>query len=324
MSTCKKGADRRSACAESVCGPERGGGEEEERGAEGGEGMTIVEETRQLHADIERCERGLVKCLKERDGLKRHKDLLWNEHRTGHLCQVIGERAAALRAVYDDADGARQGELQVFSGGGSSEKQFDAFYSRLGEIKGYYQRFPAQSLLNPAGEEGGDEETFPAPQEPQWTGEESWGRFLDLHTFHETWLNLPGSRSAEEEPMPYAEFVASFADLADVPVNKKRSWGARYKSYAESLREYLASFVKRAQPLVNSAEFEDTTKEAFEEQWAAGSVPGWGAASSQAAADEDGIDLGPFETAAAVAENVSMDDLKEELMRLGLKVSVAL
>ena len=171
-------------CAESVCGPERGGGVEEDRGAEGGEGMTIVEETRQLHADIERCERGLVKCLKERDGLKRHKDLLWNEHRTGHLCQVIGERAAALRAVYDDADGARQGELQVFSGGGSSEKQFDAFYSRLGEIKGYYQRFPAQSLLNPAGEEGGDEETFPAPQEPQWTGEESWGRFLDLHTFN--------------------------------------------------------------------------------------------------------------------------------------------
>ncbi len=285
--------------------------------------MTIVEETRQLHADIERCERGIVKCLKERDGLKRHKDVLWNEHRTGHLCKVIGERSAGLRAVYDDADGTRQGELQAFSGGGSGEKQFEAFYDRLGEIKDYYQRFPPEALLNPAEEEGGDEETFPVPQEPQWTGEESWGRFLDLHTFHETWLNLPGNRSAEEEPTPYAEFVASFADLAAVPVNKKRAWGGRYKSYAESLREYLISFVKRTQPLVDGAEFEATTNAAFEEQWSAGSVPGWGADSSKAAADEDGIDLGPFETAAALGEQVSMEDLKEELTRLGLKVSDA-
>eukprot|EP01046_Picozoa_sp_COSAG06_P052519 COSAG06_NODE_8839_length_2056_cov_3.202351_2_plen_292_part_00 len=280
--------------------------------------MTIVEETRQLHADIERSERGVVKCLKERDGLKRHKDMLWNEHRTGHLCQVIGERSAALRSVYADADGTWQGELQSFSGGGSGQKQFSAFYSRLGEIKEYYQRFPPEQLLNPAEEEGGDEETFPVPQEPQWTGEESWGHFLDLHTFHDTWLNLPGNRAADQEPMPYAEFVASFAALAEVPVNKKRSWGAWYLSYAGSLRDYLAAFAKRAQPLVDCAEFDAATKEAFEQQWAAGSVPGWGAASAKA--DEDGIDLGPFETAAALGEAVSMDDLKEELTRLGLKV----
>ena len=282
---------------------------------------TRVEETRQLHADIERCERGIVNCLKERDGLKRHRDVLWNEHRTGHLCSVIGERGAALRDVYADADGTRQGEMQAFSGGGSGEKQFAAFYGRLGEIQDYYQRFPPQALLNPAEEEGGDEESFPSPPEPAWTGEEAWGRFLDLHTFHEIWLNLPGNRAADEEATPYAEFVASFAALAAVPVNKKRAWGPRYASYAGSLRDYLATFAKRAQPLVESDEFRATSKEAFEAQWAAGSVPGWGAAGQTAAteADEDAIDLATFETAAEVAEGVSMEDLKEELTRLGLK-----
>ena len=57
---------------------------------------------------VRRCERGVVRCLKERDGLKRHRDVLWNEHRTAHLCRVIGERSASLRAVYADDDGARQ------------------------------------------------------------------------------------------------------------------------------------------------------------------------------------------------------------------------
>ena len=306
---------------------------------------TGLETTRQLHADIERCanpsgsgapeprapkkltppppmavrrcERGVVKCLKERDGLKRHRDVLWNEHRTAHLCRVIGERSASLRAVYADDDGARQAEMAAFSGGGRSEKQFSAFYDRLGEIKDYYQRFPPEAPLNPAEEEGGDEEKFPAPPEPQWTGEEAWGRFLDLHSFHETWLNLPGNRAADEEPTTYAEFVESFSALAQVPVSKKRTWGGRYLSYAQALRDYLASFARRAQPLVDLDEFNATAAKSFEEQWAAGAVPGWGKA---AASEEEGIDLEPFATAAALAEAISMEDLKEELSRLGLKV----
>jgi splicing factor 3A subunit 3 len=293
---------------------------------------TLLERTRQLHADIERCERGVVKCLRERDEISRHKELLWNEHRISHLCQEVGEHSSALRAVYDDTDGSRRGEMSVFSGGGKSEKQFGAFYDRLRDIKDYYRRFPSAELLDPQSEEGGEAEIYTKPAEPVWSGEEAWGRFLDLHAHHEAWMNLPGNNIVAEkkqsegegddddaEPTTYAEYVDMFSGLAEIPVTKKRAWGRRYAAYLEALRDYLVGFAKRAQPLVpfSGCWPEDGEKD-FEEKWVQGSVAGWGAKAG-GAQQEEGIDLGPCHTAQALGAAVGMEDLKEELERLGLK-----
>ena len=284
---------------------------------------TVLEQTRQLHADIERCERGVIKCLQEREKLSRHKELLWNEHRVAHLCQSAGAHSAALRRLYEDEDGSRRNDMVALSGAGRSEAQFSAFYDRLRDIKDYYRRFPPGELLNPQDQEGGDSEQYTKPSEPLWSGEEAWGRFLDLHAFHEMWLNLPGNNPAGEEPATYAEYVESFGSLGEVPINKKRAWGPRYQTYAEALRDYLSSFARRSQPLVEFDDFFAGGKAAFEAQWAAGTVLGWGngTRAGPSEEEEEGIDLGPFETAVAVAEAVSMEDLKEELARLGLKVS---
>ena len=293
-------------------------------GAAGAQRMTtIMEQTRQLHADIERCERGVIKSLQEREGLTRHKEQLWNEHRISHLCNTVGSHSSALRDLYEDADASRRNEMQSLSGGGRTESQFAAFYDRLRDIKDYYRRFPPAELLSPVDQEGGDAELYPKPAEPHWSGEEAWGRFLDLHTYHEMWLNMPGNNQEGDDPMTYSEYVESFSNLGEVPINKKRAWGPRYTAYTEALRDYLSSFAKRAQPLVEFDEFMAGGAMAFEAAWTAGSLPGWGRSVGVEDEEDEGINLLPFDTAEALAGAVDMDDLKEELSRLGLKVCIS-
>ena len=75
--------------------------------------------------------------------------------------------------------------------------------------------------------------------------------------------------------------------------------------------------------MVEFDEFLAGGKAAFEAQWTTGAVLGWGngARAGPNEEEEEGIDLEPFETAEALADAIGMEDLKEELARLGLKVS---
>ncbi|CAM9972982.1 unnamed protein product, partial [Sphacelaria rigidula] len=57
-----------------------------------------------------------------------------------------------------------------------------------------------------------------------------------------------------------------------------------YAHFLEDLREYLASFLKRTQPLVDLDEVLSTTDDDFEEAWKAGTLPGWSRARAMGAA----------------------------------------
>ena len=106
-----------------------------------------------------------MQCLKERETLKRHKDVLWNEHRMCHLCEEAGDHTAKLKGIYEDANGSRRQELVALSGGGRTEVQFKAFNEKMREIQDYYRKFPTEPL-EPGTQDGGDEEAFPRPDDP--------------------------------------------------------------------------------------------------------------------------------------------------------------
>lgn len=160
------------------------------------------------------CDSAVVKALRERESLKRHKDLLWNEHRMNHLCQEAGAHASKLQRIYEDADGARRAELVALSGGNRPEVQFKVFNDKLREVQDYYRKFPPAEPLQPASQEGGEDESYELPPEPVWSGEEFWGRYLDLHVHHEHWLNLPGNTPTDgTSPLTYADYTDTFGDF---------------------------------------------------------------------------------------------------------------
>jgi splicing factor 3A subunit 3 len=100
-----------------------------------------------------------------------------------------------------------------------------------------------------------------------FTGEESWGRFLDLNFFHELFLNLRGVRTN----ISYIDYLKTFQGFRHL---RRQTKNEDYLKYLIQLQEYLESFLKRVQPLVNHEKLMNKTSLDFEQAWESGTAPG--------------------------------------------------
>jgi splicing factor 3A subunit 3 len=177
-----------------------------------------------------------------------------------------------LLDIYKDADGLREKEVQSISTG----DQFEEFYKQLDEIKDFHRRYPNEPVENleraykrrqPA--EG---ESVGMEIDTMFSGEEGYGRFLDLTTNHEQYLNLPGTKLIN-----YVQYLDVFD--AFVPPNliikRSQKLSDKYFSYVGELANYLESFIKRVKPLQDLNMLFATFDEDFEKQWSANELPGW-------------------------------------------------
>lgn len=158
---------------------------------------------------------------------------------------------------------------------------------------------------------------------PEFTGEEGWGRFLDLHALHTRFINAKFGRRVE-----YPEFVQEAAwGCAAAPRSLRSTRAYRWvlhsgraasgsatpmptttsphgpcREYLSDLVEYLEGFYRRSNPLGSLDKVYKKTLAEFESQWAAGQVPGWedrgtaGAEASTSAAAAV-VDLAAFSSA---------------------------
>jgi splicing factor 3A subunit 3 len=100
-----------------------------------------------------------------------------------------------------------------------------------------------------------------------FSGEECWGRFLDLHTLHETFLNLRGVRNN----ISYIVYLKEFQGFRHLRPQTKNE---DYLKYLIQLQEYLESFLKRVQPLVNHDKLMNKLAMDFNGAWESGVAPG--------------------------------------------------
>ena len=140
----------------------------------------------------------------------------------------------------------------------------------------------------------------------EFSGEETFGKYLDLQPFHERATNM---RAQFGEPVAYAEFLKTFSH----PAQPK---GGKYTSYVCDLAEYLEGFLRRTQPLLDvDRTVASDCLEPLQAAWARGEGLGSaGAAASTARA----VDLAQLHSAEAVAA-LGADRLKEGCEALGLK-----
>jgi splicing factor 3A subunit 3 len=101
----------------------------------------------------------------------------------------------------------------------------------------------------------------------KFSGEESFGRFLDLHELHDQYLNLK-----DVKRINYLTYLEQMEKLELVPVTSKN--GA-YRNYLANLRRYLEDYLTRAQPLLDQEKLRKDALEEFERHWRLGSFPGW-------------------------------------------------
>lgn len=222
---------------------------------------------------------------------------------------------ASLRELYEDKDGERKVEVAALSG----PNEFSEFYSRLKQIKEFYKRHPNEisvplqveldELTKTCTNNSGDTDNNSLLVE--FSDEEGFGRYLDLHECYNMYLNL---RNVEKSD--YITYLMTFDHAFDIPKERKNM---EYKRYLETLNTYLNGFVARVRPLLDlDAEMEQVFAD-FEQQWQTGQFPGWPKEQESAMTHSGAhLDLSAFSSPEELA-SLGLDRLKSALMALGIK-----
>ncbi|CAG8537906.1 4414_t:CDS:2 [Paraglomus occultum] len=224
---------------------------------------SILEQQRKAHEEIERLEQAIVDQFM-RDP-KSHKERLTREHRVSDFLDRISSRSKFLYELYDDSDGARKAEIDALSG--SSE--FSEFYARLRAIKDYHRRYPNETVeplelefINQAKQSNEDDDL-----DKLFSGEEAFGRFLDLHSLHEKYVNLKAVKKLD-----YLSYISEFDHFSEYSKEYKNG---EYVEYLNELKAYLEGFFARVKPLSNLDEIRKQTENEFNARWQQGKFPGW-------------------------------------------------
>lgn len=174
----------------------------------------------------------------------------------------------SLKELYEDKDGQRKDEIQALSG----PNEFVEFYNRLKGIKEFYRKHPHEVSVPMSIEfeeytkmrESNAEEYLNLVE---FTDEEGYGKYLDLHEHHVKYLNLKGA-----DKVDYITYMERFDRLFEFPKERK---GAEYRKYLEGLVNYLYDFLTRIKPLTDFEVILEEINNEFEAQWEAGQFPGW-------------------------------------------------
>ncbi len=107
-----------------------------------------------------------------------------------------------------------------------------------------------------------------------FTGEEAFGKFLDLTTLHEGYLNLPGVKRVS-----YLQYLAMFDVFTppQCPIKRPDKAINQYFNYVGQLASYLESFMRRTRPLEDLEKLFTSFDQDFAKAWDADEIPGWGA-----------------------------------------------
>lgn len=234
------------------------------------------------------------------------KARVWRQHSISKLIESASETAKGLQHLYQDDDGMLKDELQAMRG----DAIFDNFYEKLGATLEYHHRFPG--VISETGPD------LNMDIDVHFSGEEIFGKYLDLHDLYLAFCNLPKVLTEQSKNdfdyLAYLDKFNSFFFISDSTKETKA-----YADYLDNLWGYLFDFFQRIQPLFNLEEIIADWDKSFETKWAAGELPGWKIDTGTSnGVSEQKLDLSAFKSAAEL-EALGMDRLKSALQAEGLK-----
>lgn len=155
-------------------------------------------------------------------------------------------------------------------------------------MKDFHRRYPNEPVENleraykrRVNAEGYD--VSAAEIENMFTGEEAYGRFFDLTTHHEEYLNLPGVKGLRR--MTYLQYLDSFDIFTppQCPIKRPDKMTDAFFKYVGSLASYLEGFMRRIKPLEDLDQLFASFDQEFEEAWASDKLPSWASQNGDAA-----------------------------------------
>uniref|UniRef100_A0A8C7XJI0 Splicing factor 3a, subunit 3 n=1 Tax=Oryzias sinensis TaxID=183150 RepID=A0A8C7XJI0_9TELE len=271
---------------------------------------TILEQQRRYHEEKERLMDAKTKEMLQKKSTLR--DQINSDHRIRAMLDRYMDVSANLRDSYEDKDGMRKDELAAISG----PNEFAEFYNRLKHIKEFHRKHPNEISIPMSAEfdelmKASENLSEEAQNMVEFTDEEGYGRYLDLHDCYLKYINLKGS-----EKLDYITYLSCFDQLFDISKDRKN---AEYRKYLEMLLEYLQDYTERVKPLLDQNDLYGKVLTDFEKKWDNGTFPGWPKETSSALTHAGAhLDLSAFSSWEELA-SLGLDRLKSALMALELK-----
>uniref|UniRef100_A0A674D882 Splicing factor 3a, subunit 3 n=1 Tax=Salmo trutta TaxID=8032 RepID=A0A674D882_SALTR len=250
---------------------------------------TILEQQRRYHEEKERLLDAKTKEMMHKKTTLREQ--INSDHRTRAMLDRYMDVSSTVREAYEDKDGMRKDELNAISG----PNEFAEFYNRLKQIKEFHRKHPNEICVPMSVE---FDELVKARENPteetqnmvEFSDEEAYGRYLDLHDCYRKFINLKGAE---------VRFLLCM--------------------YLEMLLEYLQDYTERVKPLLDQNDLYGKILGEFEKKWEMGTFPGWPKETSSALTHAGAhLDLSAFSSWEELA-SLGLDRLKSALMALGLK-----
>ncbi|POM72273.1 Splicing factor 3A [Phytophthora palmivora] len=243
---------------------------------------TVLEQLRAEQEEIEALERAIVATLGEKP--RNHRGRVLHGHKVSKLLDEVTQHSKHVKELYDDEDGIFTEETEHMRG----RAVFTSFYEQLKSIRSFHRKYPNSVVSHQPNLE---EALHP---NVQFSGEERFGKYVDLNEFYTRFLNIPElkwqarktqealssnykskvKRQAATTSIDYLAYLASFSDFSAIPAAQKTQ-STLYQQYLKDLKEYLLDFYRRTQPLVDLDDVIDETSAKFEKQWALHQVTGW-------------------------------------------------
>jgi len=269
---------------------------------------SILEIQRSLHEERERTIAAMV--VENLEKKTSHRDQVNSDHRIRNLLDRSMSAARRLDDIYNDEDQLRKEEINKIAG----PNEFTEFYARLRSIREFHRLRP-DDVTKPLSFEFEQmnimvRQNEDLPNMVEFSDEEGYGRFLDLHEHYNRYINIKGIERCD-----YLEFLTHFDKLFDIHKDKKT---ASYKEYITHLMDYLYTYAEKVKPLIDWNEDLNETQTEFQKQWAAGQFPGWTDTGSAIKTTGAHLDLSQIQSAEELA-SLGLDRLKSALMALGLK-----
>lgn len=262
-----------------------------------------LELARNNHELVELCEQAITSALDEKPHGQKAKT--WHQHRISHLLDLAAKTYDELDVMYEDKDGQIKEDIQAMRG----VNIFNSFYETLKTTREYHNKFP--NLQVDHSPKLGDVEI-----QINFSGEEIFGKYLDLHSFYLQYCNLPHIPARGNQD--YIQYLERFNSFFYIPELCKGS--KAYCTYINELWGYLSDFFRRTQPLINLNESISEWKKTFEEKWTTGKIAGWKVnpnAKSSGVLPQP-LRLGMFNSVSEL-EALGPDRLKQGLEALNLK-----
>lgn len=181
-------------------------------------GSTLLELCRATHEELERAQKEIVTeldanprtvCISHMhfSNYFQYKEGALQNNKIAKYLEKITASAKKLSTLYEDADGFeslealdnihRSRKEEIASLGGQGPAVFNSFYERFRELKDHHRRFPKTFAEHP------EEHVYLTDEEgmlfrialtntalPPFTGEENYGKCLDLHEHFIVYKNL--------------------------------------------------------------------------------------------------------------------------------------